>query len=350
MKKLKRLLLMFVTVLLLSINVFCAFGCQTTSTPGINRHIHQYTEETKRPTATQQGETVYTCACGEKYVEYTGYTGKKQVDMNGYSILFIGNSYTFWHDLPQLFKNVAKSAGIEVNVDSVTRGGYSLNQFSNENDQSVGSETEIKDMGNGSLVAQKLKENKYDIVFLQDFSTQAINNLQYFYIGVYRMNEKVKENGATSILYQTWARKEGSSTLSNGLTVESMTMRIAANYNVMGEALGVPVSPVGIAFYNCVNEYSEIELYDDDKTHPSLAGHYLAALCHFATVYGLSPIGIEYKPDGLPSSVAEKLQNVAYNAVFKKTVIEEEYLVTKDMVEKELNDSGVFDTVIKFDN
>ena len=92
------------------------------------------------------------------------------------------------------------------------------------------------------------------------------------------------------------------------------------------------------------------QLYDDDKTHPSLAGHYLAALCHFATVYGLSPIGIEYKPDGLPSSVAEKLQNVAYNAVFKKTVIEEEYLITKDMVEKELNDSGVFDTVIKFDN
>ena len=33
MKKLKRLLLMFVTVLLLSINVFCAFGCHLEKCP-----------------------------------------------------------------------------------------------------------------------------------------------------------------------------------------------------------------------------------------------------------------------------------------------------------------------------
>jgi hypothetical protein len=45
------------------------------------------------------------------------------------SVLFIGNSYTYYHDMPtQIFDQIARAAGYEPNVISVTCGGYSLEQ------------------------------------------------------------------------------------------------------------------------------------------------------------------------------------------------------------------------------
>lgn len=299
-------------------------------------HIHSYTEEIVKPTASEQGYIEYKCSCGKIYRDYYGYSGERQEDMNGYSVLFIGNSYTFWCDLPSLFKNAAESAGIEVAVDSVTHGSYSLIKYADENDRTV----DDQGTGNGSVVAEKLNKNKYDIVFLQDFSTQTIDSQKDFYAGVYLLNEKVKANGAKSVLYATWARKEGSPALGN-LTVESMTKTIAANYNAMGEVLGVPVSPVGIAFYKCVTQYKDIELYDTDSTHPSICGHYLAALCHFAAVYGLSPEAVTYKPAGVDDAAASRLKEIAYDAVFGKFEIEDEYIVDKNYVTKFLQDKVI---------
>lgn len=305
-----------------------SFGCSCG-----NDHAHSYKENEVKPTASMQGYVDYECSCGDTYRKYYGYSGEKQENMNGYSILFIGNSYTFWCDLPNLFKRAAESAGIDVAVDSVTHGGYSLISFADENDHKVDDLGE----GNGSMVAKKLNDNKYDIVFLQDYSTQTLNSKKDFYAGVYLLNEKVKANGAKSVLYATWTRKEGSSDLGK-YTVESMTKTIAANYNVMGEVLNAPVSPVGIAFYKCITKYNNIELYDSDMSHPSIYGHYLASLCHFATIYGLSPEAVTFQPNGVDDATAAILKQIAYEAVFEKFEIEEEYTVSKDYVNNFLQD------------
>ena len=316
MKLVKKLAAVALTFSLLSFGGSCG-----------NHHTHSYKENEVKPTASEQGYVNYECSCGDTYRKYYGYKGEKQENMNGYSILFIGNSYTFWHDLPNLFKSAAESADIDVTVDSVTHGGYSLITFADENDHKV----DDLGKGNGSMVAKKLNDNKYDIVFLQDYSTQTLNSKKDFYAGVYLLNEKVKANGAKSVLYATWARKEGSSELGK-YTVESMTKTIAANYNVMGEVLNAPVSPVGIAFYKCITKYKDIELYDSDMSHPSICGHYLAALCLFATIYGLSPEAVTFKPDGVDDATAAILKQIAYEAVFGKFEIEEEYTLSKDYV------------------
>ena len=44
-----------------------------------------------------------------------------------YSILFIGNSMTYYHDMPTaIFEKMAASAGFDVTVRSVTAGGRFL--------------------------------------------------------------------------------------------------------------------------------------------------------------------------------------------------------------------------------
>ena len=44
-------------------------------------------------------------------------------------VLFIGNSYTFFYDMPKLFEAECRERGAECDVDSVTAGGYTLEQF-----------------------------------------------------------------------------------------------------------------------------------------------------------------------------------------------------------------------------
>ena len=44
-------------------------------------------------------------------------------------VLFIGNSYTYFYDMPKLFEAICRERGAECDVDSVTAGGYTLEQF-----------------------------------------------------------------------------------------------------------------------------------------------------------------------------------------------------------------------------
>ena len=41
-------------------------------------------------------------------------------------ILFIGNSYTFFNDMPGIFSDLAESGGFDADVTTVAKGGYSL--------------------------------------------------------------------------------------------------------------------------------------------------------------------------------------------------------------------------------
>lgn len=56
--------------------------------------------------------------------------------------------------------------------------------------------------------------------------------------------------------------------------------------------MGYAVSAVGPAFLDVYTNHPEINLYNADNSHPSVAGSYLAALCHYAAIYGLSPLGL----------------------------------------------------------
>jgi len=106
-----------------------------------------------------------------------------------------------------------------------------------------------------------------------------------FYDGVGALYQKNEDKGAIPILYSTRARKEGSAELEPlGLTNETMTYKLAAAYDAIGEELGIACAPVGLAFYD-VCQNTEIELYSEDLSHPSFGGSYLAAMTLFAEMF-----------------------------------------------------------------
>ena len=149
-----------------------------------------------------------------------------------YSFLFIGNSYTYVNELWEVFRKAAESAGYSVTVDSVTCGGYYLDFLADPGDLY------------GAEVAKKLDSQKYDYVFVQEQSMCPILDYARFERGAKALYEKIKENGAQFVFYQTWGRKTGSGDLASlKLTNESMTRALAEAYQKLGAELNVPVSP-----------------------------------------------------------------------------------------------------------
>lgn len=285
-------------------------------------HAHSYTTSFVEPTKEAQDYTLHTCSCQHSYADgYTGIAGVKETEKPSYRILFIGNSYTYFNNLWNIFRAVAQGEGYEVQTDSVTQGGHTLQQMA-----------DVEDVF-GARVEGALKTRKYDAVFLQEHSLRPVISPAAFYDAVRVLKEKMEENGAKGILYQTWGRKTGSGELGvYQLTNETMTMKLAAAYEAISDECGLYLSPVGSAFFEIEKNHAGIELYNADFSHPSPAGSYLAALCHYATVYGKSPVGVRYVCGVNTKEEAEVLQRAAHRAVFGASVVTEEYRCSSEGV------------------
>lgn len=239
-----------------------------------------------------------------------------------YSILFIGNSYTYYNEMPEaIFAGIAEDAGYKFTVKSLTKGGWDLMRSGSAEDEL------------GALVDAELKNTKYDYVILQEQSTNPALDRGKFYDGARSVYEKVKANGATPVLYSTWGRKEGHEVLEdNGLTNETMTWQIAAAYEALASELAVDVAHVGLAFYDIYTEGAKgLDIYANDLTHPSYKGSYLAALTIFGEITGVDPTTVEFRGD-CPAAVAKLLREAARKAVFETPEIPEEYKTSSEGV------------------
>lgn len=294
----------------------------TVSSPSICSH--QFEEVAVAPTLEEKGYTVERCSkCGEEQGKHYN-TGLFEEDSK-LNILFIGNSYTFYtdynYDKPNRemekttfmkFKRIANAAHIDVRVDSVTTGGYSLLQHADSHNP------------DGAKVEEKLSNKGfYDLVFMQEQSMNPSIKRELFYDGVRAVYEKVRKSGAKGILYETWGRKAESPDLARyHMTNESHTQKNIAAYQAIADELHLPVCHVGTAFYDVYTNYSNIiNLYDADHYHPSEYGTYLIAYVFYATVFGRSPVGL--KVFDVPYE--DILQQAAYDASFGPSVLKEEY-------------------------
>lgn len=94
----------------------------------------------------------------------------------------------------------------------------------------------------------------------------------------------------------------------------AMTDALAEAYTRMGADNQAQVIPAGLAFRKSIQVRPEVNLYDADKRHPSMAGTYLAAATTYATLFRRSPVGHPYTA-GLEPTVAAHLQSVAWATV-----------------------------------
>lgn len=194
------------------------------------------------------------------------------------NILFIGNSYTYFNNMPLVFELIAHGNQKEVCVKSITQGGARLERYADAADPLT------------VTLEALLADQKFDVCFIQEQSLLPAADFERFTDGLGCVVNKLKGHTDHLILYATWGRKIGSEDLSeHNWTPQSMTKLLSDAYQRAAERFGTAVSQVGINFWRITQEYPEINLYNKDLSHPSYQGSCLAALTHYYTLFGEFP-------------------------------------------------------------
>ena len=203
-------------------------------------------------------------------------------------ILFVGNSFTARNNLPGLVEQMVAAGNGTLEWEMVSAGGASLQRHLNRGE-----------------AAQLLEQSNWDWVSLQEQSTLPVKNPVRTAENIRAFDELIREAGAKTTLYMTWARQDAfdKQNLFNTL------------FATLGRELGAAVVPAGRAWQACFERHVDIQLHDKDKSHPNLAGSYLAACTFYATLFLGSSKTVPAIDIQLPESVAERLRELAVEVV-----------------------------------
>jgi len=218
-------------------------------------------------------------------------------------VLFIGNSYTYFWNLPQVTQALAHSQGYALITAQSTIGGANLGQHWHSL--------------RGLRSHERLKEQPWDYVVLQDHSLRSIeypDSLDH-YISLWV--DEIKSQGAQPLIYLTWAR-------SYHPQKQSI---ISSAFNRLGEKLDVQVVAAGEAWHKAISLRPDLQLYDPDGSHPAPLGTYLTALAFYREITNQPVTGL---PPRLISSDknGEKLYlmiTATTDAIFCQDIIEGMY-------------------------
>ena len=235
------------------------------------------------------------------------------VSSNGFSqdvkrALFLGNSYTYFNDLPKMIGQIASSMGDSLWTDQNTPGGYTLQGHSTN-----------------STSLNKIDSKSWDFVILQEqsqrpsFSPGQVQNDVYPYAKLLVDRIKANDSCTDVLFFMTWGRKYGDQSNCQFYppicTYAGMQQRLRESYVEMAEDNAVSVSPVGMAWKAFIAVDSTTNLYTPDNSHPSINGSYLAACVFYSSMFHRSSVGA-FIPSGVNSGVGFAMQNIADQVVF----------------------------------
>ena len=181
-------------------------------------------------------------------------------------VLWIGNSFTYVNDLPQLVASLARTANrspIPVNT-AMLDGGQTLKGAYNRSD-----------------LAPTIARG-WDVVVLQEQSTTPLTAPDTMRKYGVLIADAAKRAGARVLLFETWPDA--------GAGANAPLIRAA--YEALAKAADGVLVPVGQGWTALQSARADLVLYLDDGSHPSPIGSYLAACVFHNLLYSRSAIGL----------------------------------------------------------
>ena len=171
-------------------------------------------------------------------------------------VLFIGNSHTYFNDMPALFKALCAQRGIDAHVTMLTKGGMGLDYHLQQEQTRF-----------------NIRYGGYDFVVLQH-TAHPMGDLDAMHDAACALVGLIREAGSAPVFYQTWAKKDD----------EAFQSTMSGVYNDLGAELNVPVAPVGDEWQKYRLAHPDAELYYKDGAHASPEGSALAAKVILQTI------------------------------------------------------------------
>jgi hypothetical protein len=213
--------------------------------------------------------------------------------------LFIGNSYMGVNNLPSMVSDLSASLGDVLLIDSNTPGGQTFqNHAANP------------------INYQKMAEQPWDYIILQGQSQEPsfpygqVNTQTLPYAVQLADSAKAIQPCSQVNYFMTWGRQNGDLQWDSINTFDKMNGRLRDAYLRIADSANAAVSPVAVAWKYVRDNHQNINLYQQDGSHPSLEGSYLAACVFYSSLFHKSSMGSTYNP-GIDPSTATILQAVA---------------------------------------
>ena len=193
-------------------------------------------------------------------------------------VLFVGNSYTYGNNLPDLVKQIALSFGDTLIHDSSTPGGATFNVHSTN-----------------AQTLSKINQQQWDYVVLQaqsqepSFPPTQVANDTYPYAKILVDSIEGHFSCTEPLFFMTWGRKYGDQQNCQFnppiCTYSGMQQRLTESYLEMTIDNNASCAPVGMAWKASITIDSTLNLYASDNSHPSIYGSYLSACTFYNTIF-----------------------------------------------------------------
>ena len=174
-------------------------------------------------------------------------------------VLFIGNSFTYYNNAANMFKEVAETRGKSIEVTAATNGGQNL----------------IYNATATNVVAN-IKKDKYDVVVLQDkvgsnFKKEDLMD------GLKKIVPIIKQYSpdAQLVLYEPWPTRD---------KIDAKMSYFTQSYIEGAKTYNALLAPVGESIYDLYKNYKK-DYICNDKKHPQPLATFAVANTLYYTLY-----------------------------------------------------------------
>jgi hypothetical protein len=184
-------------------------------------------------------------------------------------ILFVGNSHTTGHDLPNLVCKMIQFQQPEKAVRS-----------------RVVSVAFLEDAARNPELKHEIASRRWNVVVLQAQKISMSGRFDYSRKEGIDIAKQAKDTGAAVYFFSEWARRG----------VEDEGRRTEKIYQAMAEAAGGFVVPIGAAWDLAFDEQPDLTLHEADGNHESALGTFLTACVLTGQLTGENPEGLAAFP------------------------------------------------------
>lgn len=220
------------------------------------------------------------------------------------NILFIGNSLTYYNNMPSLFQNLALSKGKSINAQFYAPGGTG---FSNH----------VNDANVYALFASRI----WDFVVLQPGTGESVGASATSDSTIargQRLIDSIKFYSpcAKVILYEISngiaSNKEAGGNYENYFATQT---KIKDTLAKLSNGLHIPFAPAGECFRAYYTHNQDLRLHSSyGDVHPNVFGSYLVACAIFTTLYQDSVFGAS-APENFAQELTTTLQSITDSVV-----------------------------------
>lgn len=214
----------------------------------------------------------------------------------GPAILFVGNSLTYFNDMPEIVAAISLGAedDLPMRVGMVAIGGFSLEDHWNQGD-----------------ALDAIDSGEWDVVVLQQGPSTLPESRDHLVEWAGRFAERIRAEGGEPALYSVWPT-DGT---------EAGYDATLASYAAAAEAVDGILIPAGEAWRAAQARDTTLNFTLSDGFHPSLLGSVVVAYSVWHAVGGRTPVGLppeiespEVERITMPSALAALVQEAVVEA------------------------------------